>query len=92
MATYRPRPGKPLLRPYTVLVLDGIVFAVHRWGHEPDLREYERAHEAAEVVGLPIFVYEVDRRLPPPPAPMSPVDPVALQWVEVEHYQPMLMA
>jgi hypothetical protein len=78
-----------LMHPATVMVLDGTVFAVYPWGSSPDAHDRDQAHEAAQLVSAPVVVYEVDEALPPPPPPGSHVDPIALQWVEVERIEPL---
>lgn len=85
--TCRIEPG--LLRPRTVMVLDGVVFAVFPWEHGPEVRDRDHAHEAAQHVNSPVIIYEVDSDLPAPPPIGTRVDPPKLQWVEVERYEPL---
>lgn len=71
-----------VLQPRLVLVQHATVVQVFPAGGG------EHAHRTAETIavatGHPVSVYEVDARLPNPPAIGSPVDPQAEGWVEIE--------
>lgn len=71
-----------VLQPRLVLVQHNAVVQIF----SPE--EGEHAHRTAETIaiatGHPVRVYEVDARLPAPPAIGSEVDPQAQGWVEIE--------
>lgn len=74
-----------VLQPRLVLVQHNAVVQVFPAG------EGDQAHRTAETIavatGHPVSVYEVDARLPAPPAIGSEVDPLAQGWVEIEQEQ-----
>lgn len=72
-----------VLQPRLVLVQDHTVVQWFPAGSS------DHALKTAETIAIatasPVQVYEVDARLPAPPAVGSGVDPQAQGWVEVEH-------
>jgi hypothetical protein len=68
-------------RPAFVLVSNGTVVA--HFGPDEAVAAADTAYRMTERDGHHIDVYEVDRRLPLPPPVGTPVDPLALGWVDV---------
>lgn len=73
-------------QPRLVLVQHNTVIQVFPCGNEA------AAHRAAQLLaattGQPIAIYEVDARLPLPPALGCEIDPIAAGWAEIEQEQP----
>lgn len=71
-----------VLQPRLVLVQHNAVVQIF------SAEEGEQAHRTAETIaiatGHPVSVYEVDARLPAPPAIGSEVDPEGQGWVEID--------
>lgn len=68
-------------RPSFVLVQHGAVIA--HFGPDEAQAAADTAYRMTEAEGMHVDVYEVDQRLPPPPAIGTPVEPRALGWVDV---------
>lgn len=72
-------------RPRLVLVQHHII--VQNFPPEAAAQAHRLAETIALTTGNPVSIYEVDARLPVPPAVGSAIDPEAEGWVEVEREQ-----
>jgi hypothetical protein len=79
-------PHLTLDRPWTVLVVRNLVVQIFPWiAFADELAEMQAAaRRIAVCVGLPVLVYEVDRRQPPPPPAGNPADAASRGWCLID--------